>query len=192
MGRLFTGLVALLWSAVLTAIPAKADTDAQEQQFLAALKAEGWTFYDPSLVISQGHMVCGEGLDHNVSWQEMRTSLMGYGYSRLDASTLISKAVSVFCPEHGEVIKEIKNDLGGAAGGSRDDQFVQQLKRNGISIDKDAAVDMAMTACQSPLAGFGWSNALREMQSRYPQFDIGTVGLVMSQGLLGYCPERLG
>ena len=75
---------------------------------------------------------------------------------------------------------------------NEDEQFVQYLQRNGISIDEDAAVDMAETACDAPLAGFGYSNALQAMQQQYPEFDINTVARVMSQGVLAYCPERLG
>lgn len=73
-----------------------------------------------------------------------------------------------------------------------DDDFVDMLNQNGISIDKDAAVDMAETACDSPGAGVGYYNAMQEMQQRYPEYSLGTIGLVMSQGILGYCPDRMG
>jgi hypothetical protein len=192
--KLIVGLIAPLIAVVLAG-PAKADTDAQERQFLRALTSAGWTITDPSGAISQGHMVCGEGLDHQVSWQEMRSTLMSWGYSRLDASTLISKAVSVFCPKYSKVITEIANDSGNAGGGDqgdRGDQFVQSLKRNQrISIGKSAALDMAEAACRAPIAGVELYNAMQTMQQRYPQYSIGAVGVVMSQGVLAFCPERL-
>jgi len=73
-------------------------------------------------------MVCGEGLDHHVSWQEMRSTLMRNGYSRLDASTLISKAISVFCPKYGKVITEIAHDSGNAGGGPTNADGAELLK----------------------------------------------------------------
>lgn len=178
-------------SALMLAAPAGADSE-QDRQFISALRSAGWTINSASMLISQGHMVCNEGLAHGVSWQEMRSSLMGSGYSKLDSSTLISKAVSVYCPERADAIAGLETDSGGAGGGDRDDLFVQQLKRNqNISIDKGAAVDMAKTACDAPLAGVGLYNAWQRMQQRYPKYDLNTVAMVMSQGVLAYCPGRL-
>ena len=79
-----------------------------------------------------------------------------------------------------------------ATADNQDDQFVQQLKANGISIDEDAAVDLAETACDAPLGGVGLYNAQRAMQQRYPEYGFGTVRIVMAQGILAYCPERMG
>lgn len=81
--------------------------------------------------------------------------------------------------------------LAAPANADIDDDFVDMLNQNGISIGKGAAVDMAETACDSPGAGVGYANALQEMQQRYPKYDINTVARVMSQGVLVYCPERL-
>ena len=78
------------------------------------------------------------------------------------------------------------------ANADTDDDFVDLLNQNGISIDKDVAVEMAETACDSPTAGVGLYKAMQAMQQEYPQYSLGTVGLVMSQGVLAFCPERLG
>ena len=194
MGRkLIIGVIAHL-VAIALAVPVNADTDAQDQQLLGALKAAGWSIPNPSEVITLGNMVCNEGLAHGVTWQEMRSTLISsYGFSRLDASTLISKAVSVYCPKYTGALKGIGNDLGSAgSGGDQDDQFGQQLREKwGISIDRGAAVDMAKTACKAPLAGTGYANALQQMQQRYPKYDINTVARVMAAGILAYCPQRL-
>lgn len=73
------------------------------------------------------------------------------------------------------------------------DEFVQGLKRNQrISIDEDAAVDMATAACNAPLQGVGLYNAQQAMQQRHPEYDLNIVAVVMAQGVLVYCPERLG
>lgn len=118
---------------------------------------------------------------------------MSYGYSRLDASTLIIKAISVFCPAYDGVIADIERGLDNAGSVTQDDAFVQQLQQNlGISIDKNVAVDMARTACKAPLAGTGLYNAQQAMQQRYPRCTLSTVALVMAQGVRAYCPNRLG
>ncbi len=187
---LLIGLIGPL-SALMFAAPAGAESE-QDRQFISALRSAGWTINSASTLISQGHMVCNEGLAHGVSWQEMRTTLMGYGYSKLDSSTLISRAVSVYCPERADAIAGLEDASGDAGVGDRDDLFVQQLKRNhNISIDKGAAVDIAKTGCDAPLAGIGLYNAQQRMQHRYPKYDMNTVAMVMAQGVLAYCPERL-
>lgn len=77
--------------------------------------------------------------------------------------------------------------------GDQGDLFVQQLKRNQyISIDEGAAVDMAKTACNAPLQGAGLYNAQQAMQQRHPEYDLNIVATVMAQGVLMYCPDRLG
>ena len=81
--------------------------------------------------------------------------------------------------------------LAAPANADIDDDFVDMLNQNGISIGKGAAVEMAETACNSPLAGTGYANALQEMQQRYPKYDINTVARVMAAGILAYCPQRL-
>lgn len=144
--------------------------------------------WSPAKVIWFGN----EGLAHGVSWQEMQATLMGYGYSKLDSSTLISKSVSVDCPDRDGVIADIENDSSDAGADDHDDLFVQQLKRDQrISIEKDAAVDMAKTACKAPLAGVGLYDAWQAMQQRYPKYDLNTVARVKSAVVLVYCPERL-
>ncbi|KUI16930.1 hypothetical protein AU193_22360 [Mycobacterium sp. GA-1285] len=99
---------------VLTgAQPAWADMTQEDYKFLTTLESIGWTIHDPAVLISQGHMVCNEGLAHGVSWLEMRSTLMGYGYSRDDASLLIHNAVLAYCPTYSHVSDEIYEDLMG-------------------------------------------------------------------------------
>ena len=74
----------------------------------------------------------------------------------------------------------------------QDDMFVQMLEQQyGITIDGDAAADIASVACEAPLAGVGLFNTQRALQQRYPDNNLNTVALVMSAALLAYCPERL-
>jgi hypothetical protein len=135
VGRnLFVGLTVPL-VAVILSMPVKADTD-QDQQFLAALKAAGWAIPNPKLAISQANMVCNEGFYHGVTWQEMRSTLVSsYGLSKLDASTLISKAVSVYCPKYSEAIAGIENDVGKPATGPTNAdgaEFAKEVRDRGI------------------------------------------------------------
>ncbi len=137
-------------------------------------------------------MVC-EGAYAHVTWQEMVSTLgSSYGYSRLDASTLIRKGVAAYCPEYNSAIAGIDSGSSTSEPGDQGDLFARQLNRMGISIDKDTAVDLAKTACKSPLEGTGLYNAYKAMQQRYPQYDINTIARVMSQGIVAYCPNRLG
>ena len=65
----------------------------------------------------------------------MRSTLVSWGYSRLDASTLISKAVSVFCPKYSKVVTEIANDSGNAGGGPTNAdgaELVKEVRDRGI------------------------------------------------------------
>lgn len=78
------------------------------------------------------------------------------------------------------------------ASADADDAFHKIINtKYGISIDKDAAVDLGKTACESPIAGIGYYNVLQAMQRRYPEYSLNTIGIVMSAGLLFYCSERL-
>lgn len=117
---------------------------------------------------------------------------MSYGYSSLDASTLIRNAVSVYCPDRDDALTDIENGSNGSGAKDPGELFVEQLRRKqGISIDKDAAVDMAQTACKVPLAGVGLYNAWQAMQQRYPEYNINVVAAVMANGVVAYCPERM-
>lgn len=136
MGRkLFVGLI-VPFVAVILGIPVKADTGTQDQQFLAELKAAGWSIPNPQLAIGQAHMVCAEGFAHGVTWQEMRSTLVSsYGLSRLDASTLISTAVSVYCPKYGGAISGIGDDVGEPALGPTNAdgaEFAKEVRERGI------------------------------------------------------------
>lgn len=100
---------AATYAAVLVCPPAQADTD-QDLQFLAALTSAGWSITNASGLVAEGRMVCVEGLGHGVSWQEIRSALMANGYSELDSSTLIAKAVSVYCPQRRAAIADMPTD----------------------------------------------------------------------------------
>ena len=50
---------------------APAGADPQDQQFFRTLDRLGFVMADPPLLISQGRMICNEGLAHGVSWGEM-------------------------------------------------------------------------------------------------------------------------
>lgn len=104
-GRCLVGIAAMCAALVLSA-PAYADND-QDRQFLSALTSAGWSINNASGLVTEGRMVCVEGLAHGVSWQEIRSVLMGKGYSALDSSTLISKAVSVYCPQRRAAIADM-------------------------------------------------------------------------------------
>jgi hypothetical protein len=82
--------------------------------------------------------------------------------------------------------------IAGCGGTPQDNQFSQQLEQKwGISIDKRAAAEMAKAACKAPIAGIGLYNAQLAMQQRYPEYDLNTIGRVMSAGVLEYCPDKL-
>ena len=101
---------ALALCAVILAGPSQADISEKDRQFLTSLKSIRWEIYDPTVLISQGHMVCNEGLAHGVSWREMRGQLMNWGYSLFDASLLIANANFAYCPEYDEIDDEIMAD----------------------------------------------------------------------------------
>lgn len=102
------GLVLVL-SAFLQAAPSGADAE-QDYELLTTLDAVGVEITDPALVLQQARMVCNEGLAHGVSWQEMRSQLMNWGYSLHDASLLIANAISTYCPEYTDITDEIIGD----------------------------------------------------------------------------------
>lgn len=102
------GLVLAL-SALLLAAPSGADAE-EDYDFLTTLDAVGVEITDPALVLQQARMVCNEGLAHGVSWQEMRSQLMEWGYSLHDASLLIVNATFSYCPEYKRIADEITAD----------------------------------------------------------------------------------
>ncbi|MGU3651855.1 DUF732 domain-containing protein [Mycolicibacterium sp. A43C] len=184
---------ATVLSVVGLAATAHADTADQNNQFLEMLKSRGWSIINANVLTLQGHMVCNEGLGHGVSAREISAQLMSYGYSALDSSSLISSAVSAFCPDRRGAITDIEHEAPSREIGDQGDLFVQNLKLNQhISIDKGAAADMARTACDAPLQGVGLYNAQQAMQQRHPEYDLNIVATVMAQGVLMYCPDRLG
>lgn len=106
MARNCSAAFAAICVALTLCPPAQADSD-QDRQFLVALTSAGWSINNASGLITEGRMVCVEGLAHGVSWQEMRSTLMGNGYSKLDSSTLIAKAVAVYCPHRQSAIADM-------------------------------------------------------------------------------------
>lgn len=190
--KIAVAVAAIAAGFIICAAPAGADTSAQDRQFLSALESIGWTITNPDLLIEQGHMVCDEGLAHGVSWQEIHAVQMSRGYSQRDSSSLIKTAISTYCPNRSDVIADMERDLSSGTAANRDDSFVVKLKRMGISIDKDTALDMARAACMAPATkGVPWYNAVQAMQASHPEYKFTTVGSVMAHALLAFCPERL-
>jgi hypothetical protein len=90
---------ALVLAATITtafALAPVAAADSQEDQFLAALAAQG-VFGDPGLLIAEGREAC----DHFGTPQQTRDAifLMGQGFSHHQAGTLISAGLLFFCPD---------------------------------------------------------------------------------------------
>ena len=90
---------ALALAATITtafALAPVAAADAQDDQFLAALAAQGITG-DPAQLIAEGHTAC----DHFGTPQQTRDAifLMGQGFSHHQAGTLISAGLLFFCPD---------------------------------------------------------------------------------------------
>jgi hypothetical protein len=109
MGKKCVIGVVATWVALVLCAPAHAD-NGQDRKFLAALTSAGWSIDNASGLTTQGRKVCVEGLAHGVSWQEMHSTLMGYGYSSLDSSTLIVEAVSAYCPHRQSAIADMDPD----------------------------------------------------------------------------------
>ena len=98
-------------------------------------------------------------------------------------------AYNNLCPPGGGSHQQGGTQQGGTQGGGG---FVDTLKSQyGITIDSDAAADMAKTACSAPIMGVGLYNAEVAMQQRYPRYDLNTVSRVMGAGVVAYCPGRL-
>ncbi len=168
---------------------ARADLSAEDRQFLATLESIGWKITNPAGLTEQARMVCNEGLAHGVSLEEIRTQLKTWGYSAQEASALIDNSVRVYCPKYAAAVT---GSTPSAPRGGQGDTFVEILQRQrGITMDSDAAANMAKVACEAPIAGVGLYDAQRSLQQRYPQYDLSTVATVMSVAVLTYCPERL-
>jgi hypothetical protein len=89
----------LVLAATITAAFALAPVaaaDSQDDQFLAALAAQG-VFGDPGQLIAEGRDAC----DHFGTPQQTRDAifLMGQGLSHHQAGTLISAGLLFFCPD---------------------------------------------------------------------------------------------
>ncbi len=89
-------LAATITTAFAVAPVAAADADAQNDQFLASLAAQGITG-DPGQLIAEGHTAC----DHFGTPQQTRDAvfLMGQGLSHHQVGTLISAGLLFFCPD---------------------------------------------------------------------------------------------
>ncbi|KUI48415.1 hypothetical protein AU198_20810 [Mycobacterium sp. GA-1199] len=152
------------------------------------MESIGWTITNPALLTQQAHMVCNEGLAHGVSVREMSTTLMKQGYSSRDASALINNAIRVYCPKYAAAGAGSTS----SADNDRNDTFVEILKQEwGITMDHDAAADIASVACKAPIAGVGHYRTLQALQQRYPRYSINTVGTAMGAAVVAYCPERM-
>jgi hypothetical protein len=74
----------------------------------------------------------------------------------------------------------------------QDDMFVKMLEQQyGITMDTDAAVDIASSGCEAPTTGVGLYQSQQALQQRYHDYSLNTIATVMSAGVLVYCPERL-
>ena len=90
---------ALALAATITtafALAPVAAADDQDDQFLAALAAQG-IIGNPAQLIAEGHTAC----DHFGTPQQTRDAifLMGQGLSHHQAGTLISAGLLFFCPD---------------------------------------------------------------------------------------------
>ena len=110
INKITMGTVAAFAAAIALAMPVHADTSEQDQQFLSALRSAGWTIGSASGLVTEGHMICNEGLAHGVSVQEIRANLLSKGYSPLDSATLIRESVSTYCAHRQDAIAGIGND----------------------------------------------------------------------------------
>lgn len=102
---------ATIAAVALVVCAAPAGADSQNQQFFRALDGLGFVITDPPLLISQGHMICNEGLAHGVSWGEMHGQLLQWGYSHNSASKLAIAAINTYCPQYSAVSSQISKNL---------------------------------------------------------------------------------
>ncbi|KUI15280.1 hypothetical protein AU193_18715 [Mycobacterium sp. GA-1285] len=94
---------------MVCAVPAGADN--QDQQFFRTLDSLGFVVSDPPLVVSQGHMICDEGLAHGVSWGEIHSQLLQWGYSHESASVIAIAAIETYCPAYQSVADQIAEGI---------------------------------------------------------------------------------
>lgn len=101
--------IAAAASLLVCAVPAGADP--RDQQFFRNLDNLGFVITDPPLLISQGQMICNEGLAHGVSWGEMHGQLLQWGYSHDSASILAIAAIETYCPEYQSLADQIAKGI---------------------------------------------------------------------------------
>jgi hypothetical protein len=102
---------AIAAASALVVCPAPAGADPQDQQFFRALDRLGFVMTDPPLLISQGHMICNEGLAHGVSWGEMHGQMLNWGYTHDAASVLAIAAIETYCPEYQTLADQIAEGI---------------------------------------------------------------------------------
>ena len=56
-------------------------------------------------------MICNEGLLHGVSWGEMHSQLLQWGYTHNSASILAIAAINTYCPQYSAVSARISQNL---------------------------------------------------------------------------------
>ncbi|MFI5508965.1 DUF732 domain-containing protein [Mycobacterium sp. NPDC051804] len=101
--------IAATTAAVTWAAPAGAEPE--DQQYFRALDRLGFVITDPPLLISQGRMICNEGLAHNVSWGEMHGQMLNWGYSHDSASVIAVAAIETYCPEYQALANQIAEGI---------------------------------------------------------------------------------
>lgn len=104
------GLAIAVAASIAAEVPAGADSY-NDQRFFRALDSMGFVLMDPPLLISQGRMICNEGLAHGVSWGEMHGQLLQWGYSHASASILAIAAIGTYCPQYSALSAQIAQNL---------------------------------------------------------------------------------
>ena len=107
--RVAAGLAIAVAASIAAGIPAGADSY-DDQRFFRALDGMGFVLMDPPLLITQGRMICNEGLAHGVSWGEMHGQLLQWGYSHDSASILAIAAINTYCPQYRAVSAQISQN----------------------------------------------------------------------------------
>ncbi|MDA2895505.1 DUF732 domain-containing protein [Mycolicibacterium sp. BiH015] len=124
--------LAVASTLLVCAPPAWADLE-QDSQFIKSMQSAGLKITNPASLISHANMVCNEGLAHGVSVSEMHTTLISWGYSSRDASILIDKAISVYCPKYAGAQEGAAAPTASAGPTYADgDEFTEEVYNHGI------------------------------------------------------------
>ncbi|QNJ91195.1 DUF732 domain-containing protein [Mycolicibacterium fluoranthenivorans] len=149
--------VAVVLLSVVLAVPAQADKGEQDRQFLAALMSAGWTITSADVLVGKAHQICNEGFGHGVTRQEMQTTLISWGHSSRDASTLIDKSIGVYCPQYAAAISGGTAPSPGSTGPTYadGDAFTEEVHEHGIlrNLYPDHVVQILANICNHASEG---------------------------------------